>query len=294
MEPLQLVTFEDVDGVRPAILQGSDIVAIPNAPKGDNGLIRLIEDWNEWEGRVRAARDDRGPRVPVSAGRILTPLRYPGKLLIAGSNYRAHVREMNIRGGKDPETMPEQPYLLALPTRHAIVGTFDTIEVPKWASDIDWEIELAIVIGKTARNVAATEALDYVFGFTIMNDVTSRKATTRTDVPFRHDFLSGKGLNTFCPIGPCIVPKEDLTFPLALKLTVNGTTMQESKTDDFVFDVPTTVAYASQRVTLDPGDVISTGTPGGVGAGRGIFLKNGDTMVASISQIGELINAVRM
>jgi 2-keto-4-pentenoate hydratase/2-oxohepta-3-ene-1,7-dioic acid hydratase in catechol pathway len=291
-EALRLITFRDAAGFHPAAWVGDDAVRIPDAPDGETGLIEIIAGWPRWEAPVRAAAATGRDRTPLAPGALSTPLRYPGKLLIAGSNYASHVREMNVRRGKQPDIMPGSPFLVTLPTRHAIIGSGEPIVVPDWAEKMDWEIELAVVIGRTARRVTTADAMDYVFGYTIMNDITSRAALARTDVPFPHDFLSGKGADSFCPIGPCIVPKEDLPMPVELQLTVNGETMQSARTDDFVFDVPTTVAYASERITLDPGDVISTGTPGGVGAARGLFLRAGDRVSAAISGIGRLDNVV--
>ena len=295
-EPLRLATVDDGGGPRPAVLSAEHVYAIAGAPRGERALIDLIADWARWErpAREAAARGER-----IARARVLAPLQYPSTFLLAGSNYGKHAGEMRAREGRSdpgPSTGSGQaigqPYLFALPTRHVIVETGHDVVVPPWAADIDWEVELAVVIGTHARGLTASNAREAVFGYTILNDVTSRRATRRDDGPFKHDWLSGKGIATFCPMGPCVVPKSDLAEPFHLRLTVNGETMQDGDTNDLVFGIDELVAYVSQRLPLEPGDVISTGTPGGVGAGRGVFLKDGDEMVASIAGIGELRNRI--
>jgi 2-keto-4-pentenoate hydratase/2-oxohepta-3-ene-1,7-dioic acid hydratase in catechol pathway len=291
---MRLCTFADADGVRPAILAGEHVIGLPaGAPRGSDGLVRLIEAWSAWEAPVRArAADVAATRVAVGSGRILAPLQYPGKLLMAGANYGDHAREMAERTGR-PIDRAGEPFLFLLPTRHTIVGPGDDVRAPAWAEKLDWEVELAVIIGRETSNISVDAAMDAVFGYTILNDVTSRAANARSEGPFKHDWLAGKGHDTFCPMGPCVVPKEDLALPVALRLRVNADLMQNGTTADLTFNVPQLVSYASSRVTLDAGDVISTGTPSGVGAGRGIFLNDGDVMTAGIEGIGELTNTVR-
>ncbi len=295
MAALRLITFSDGAGTRPAILTDDGVVEIAGAPGGDTGLLQIIEGWDRWETGVRTSAADRSAkRIDPKAGKILAPLRYPGKILMAGANYSDHHAEMRARPGEQAEKTPAaEPYLFLIPGRHCVIGSGDPVIVPPFATNLDWEVEVVIVIGKTAKNVPPERAMDYVFGFTIGNDVTSRQANRRTDGNFRQDWFSGKGLDSFFPMGPAVVPKEDVQLPLRLKLAVNGEVMQNSDTSKLTFDMPALIAYASARATLDPGDVISTGTPSGVGAGRGVFLKNGDVMTASVEGIGELVNEVR-
>ena len=210
---------------------------------------------------------------------------------MAGANYSDHAREMAARTGRPAERAAE-PFLFMLPTRHTIVGPGDAIPAPAWADKLDWEVELAVIIGRETKNAGVDTAMDAVWGYTILNDVTSRAANSRSEGPFKHDWLAGKGHDGFCPMGPCVVPKSDLPLPVALTLRVNGEVMQNGTSDDLTFSVPELVAYASSRVTLDAGDVISTGTPSGVGAGRGVFLNDGDVMIAAIAGIGEITNAI--
>jgi len=292
---MRLVTFADAAGVRPGMLDGVEVVALPSgAPGGSGGVLQLIEAWDRWEAPLRAAlADAASPRVDVASGKLLAPLQYPGKLLMAGANYGDHAREMAARTGQPAGAGGGEPFLFLLPTRHTIVGPADVVRAPAWTEKLDWEVELAVVIGRTVHDVSVADAMDAVFGYTILNDVTSRAANNRSIGPFKHDWLAGKGHDTFCPMGPCIVTKDELPLPVALQLHVNADLMQDGSSSDLIFGVPELVAYASSRVTLDPGDVISTGTPSGVGAGRGIFLNNGDVMTATIPGIGTLVNAVQ-
>ena len=219
--------------------------------------------------------------------RIRAPLQYPGKLLATGANYTDHAR-----GPERKDTPLREPFLLLKPTRHAIVGPDEPVVLPAYATEVDGEVELGVVVGRTARNVTADEAMDYVFGYTIVNDVTSRRAGIRSDGPFGRDFFSGKGADSFCPMGPCLVPKDDLPLPVALSLALNGETVMTGSTASLRFDIPALIAYASARTTLDPGDVIATGSPSLVAGAHGRFLAPGDVMVATVAGIGELRNPV--
>ena len=159
---------------------------------------------------------------------------------------------------------------------------------------LDWEVELAAVIGKRARRVSVEKALDYVAGYSIVNDVSARDLNMRSDYPFKFDWFQGKCHDTFAPFGPWIVPSWLIKDPqdLRMQLTVNGKSMQDDSTKNMIWTVREQIAYLSTIVTLEPGDVIATGTPAGVGMGRGIYLKNGDVMEATLEKIGSLRNPV--
>ena len=174
------------------------------------------------------------------------------------------------------------------------IGPGETVHIPPESNKVDWEVELGAIIGRTARRVPVRRALDYVAAYTVTNDVSARDLNTRTDFPFKFDWFQGKSHDTFAPIGPWIVPKSCIRDPqkLPLSLTVNDEMMQESDTGSMIFNVREQIAYLSSIVSLLPGDVLMTGTPAGVGAGRGIFLKPGDVMTASIGSIGTLGNPV--
>jgi 2,4-diketo-3-deoxy-L-fuconate hydrolase len=287
---LRLVTFADRAGIRPGIAAGDRIVALPPPlPQGAGGLLRIVETWASVEAAIRAiAADPHAPSVAAATGTIVAPLQFPGKLLATGANYTDHAR------GPERKDVPlREPFVFLQPSRHAIVGPGEPVVIPALAEQVDGEVELAVIIGRTARNVAAADAMDYVFGYTILNDVTSRRASMRSDGPFPRDFLSGKGLDSFCPMGPYVVPKDDLPLPVALSLELNGEIVQSGTTASLRFDIPALIAYVSARTTLDPGDVIATGSPSLVPGAHGRFLKDGDVMVATVAGLGALRNPVK-
>jgi 2-keto-4-pentenoate hydratase/2-oxohepta-3-ene-1,7-dioic acid hydratase in catechol pathway len=221
-------------------------------------------------------------RFPLANVNIDAPL-VPGKIIAIGRNYAEHAKET---GG----SVPTEPLIFAkLPS--AIIGPNRPIT---WRTSItqqvDWEGELAVVIGRRARNVSEEDAMNHVFGYTIANDVTARDLQRVKD----SQWTRAKGLDTFCPLGPCIVTKDEITEPheLALKTMVNGETRQDGNTHDMIFRIPFLVTYASRMFTLEAGDLILTGTPSGVGQGMNppTFLNNGDTVTITIDGIGELSN----
>lgn len=288
----RLVNIAYHNRVGPALwLENDRMVPIASAPEGADGLMRMIEDWEHWAPRLGEIADTAQGGFSLEEVRLLAPLQYPGKMLFAGANYRDHLAEM--AGSAD--LSGKVPYLFMKPTRHCIIGPNEAIETLPGQTEVDWEVELAVVIGKTAERVTEEEALDYVAGYVVVNDVTERDWTIRHDTVFQHDWLQGKGLRTFCPMGPAILPSAFVpdVGHLALGLRVNGVEKQNSSTSQLVHDVPRLIAFASRCIPLDPGDVISTGTPAGVGKGRGEFLHPGDRVEAWVEGIGTLSNPVR-
>lgn len=233
-----------------------------------------------------AANGRLGPAYASSAVRLLAPLRRPGKIVAVGQNYMDHCRECNA-------PIPTRPILFAkFPT--TVIGPTDEI---RWRTDltaqVDWEVELGVVIGEVARRVPEERALDYVAGYTVMNDVTARDLQ-RGD----GQWVRGKSLDTFCPTGPAIVTADEIPDPQALgiRLWVNGGVMQDSNTSEMIFGVRYLIAFISAAFTLCPGDVIATGTPNGVGVGRSpqVFLKDGDVVEVEVDGIGRLRNVCRV
>jgi 2-keto-4-pentenoate hydratase/2-oxohepta-3-ene-1,7-dioic acid hydratase in catechol pathway len=221
-------------------------------------------------------------KFPFTTMTPLTPLPNPGKIIAVGQNYMDHIREQK-------GTPPKYPLLFSKFTSSVI----DPGDVIRWSpaltSEVDYEAELAVIIGKTARRVAREEALDYVFGYTAANDVTARDLQ-RGD----GQWTRAKGLETFCPLGPAIVTADEIPDPqnLWIKTTLNGQVVQNSNTKEMIFDVAHLIAHISQAVTLHPGDVILTGTPDGVGAFRNpkLFMKTGDEVIVELEKIGALRN----
>jgi 2-keto-4-pentenoate hydratase/2-oxohepta-3-ene-1,7-dioic acid hydratase in catechol pathway len=215
------------------------------------------------------------------------PLLYPGKVLCAGANYYDHMAEMGFPGVKKES---QRLFFFLKPPRNAVVGPGATVVMPRGTKKYDWEIELAAVIGRTARYVPVERALDHVAGYTIAIDMSARDFNQAPDQFYKFDWVAGKATDTGCPMGPWMVPAAALPDPqdVALKLAVNGVVRQDSGTRQMIYSVAEQIARASELMTLDPGDVILTGTPAGVGVPKGTFLSPGDKIDAEIAGIGKL------
>jgi acylpyruvate hydrolase len=222
--------------------------------------------------------------VPAAAARLHAPIADPGKFLCIGLNYRDHAEEANQPIPKEPPIFPKWT--------NAILDPNEPILRPRGSHQLDWEVELGVVIGRTARHVSRESALDYVYGYTIINDVSARDFQFITS-----QWAAGKIPDTFAPVGPFIADRNDLPDPhvLDLKLWVNGSLMQNGSTRTFIFDVRYLVSYLSGLITLSPGDLIATGTPPGVGFARKppVFLQPGDTCRLEITGLGTLENPVK-
>jgi 2,4-didehydro-3-deoxy-L-rhamnonate hydrolase len=235
--------------------------------------------------------------VPRDEVELLTPIAAPRKILLLAGNYAAHVVE---RGGTAAERAETFPYAFLKPPTTTLTHPGDPIRLPRVSPDhIDWECELGVVIGATCRGVSEAEALDYVAGYTVVNDISDRQfrpnpGRTPRDRDKFFDWLHGKWHDTFCPVGPCIASADAVADPqaLPLRLAVNGQVRQDATTAQMVFPVAAVVAFLSQFVTLEPGDIISTGTPAGVGSASGTYLRPGDVVAATIEGIGTLENPV--
>ncbi|MDA3130886.1 fumarylacetoacetate hydrolase family protein [Aliibacillus thermotolerans] len=221
---------------------------------------------------------------PITATKLQAPIQNPEKIICVGLNYRDHIEEM----GRE---LPTHPVIFAK-YANTIIGPEDEIPLPHVTKQLDYEAELAFVIGRVAKNVREEDALDYVAGYTIANDVSARDLQMRTI-----EFLQGKTLDGSLPMGPWLVTKEEIEDPhsLDIKLSVNGEKRQHSNTKQLVFNVNHLVSFLSEIMTLVPGDIICTGTPGGVGAAREPqqFLQGGDVVRIEIEKIGTLENQVK-
>jgi 2,4-didehydro-3-deoxy-L-rhamnonate hydrolase len=213
-----------------------------------------------------------------------------GRIFAAASNYVDHADEMGTALAAKADS---NPYIFMKPDT-CLIGPRGAVELPPRSAQVDWEVELAVVIGRTARHVSAAQALEYVAGYTVINDISARDLNVRSDFPFTFDWFQGKGFDTFAPLGPWLVPAALIEDPqsLRMRLSVNDEVMQDATTAEMIFTVAEQIAYLSSIVTLRPGDVIASGTPDGTGMGRGIYLKPGDVMTAEIEGIGQLINPV--
>jgi 2-keto-4-pentenoate hydratase/2-oxohepta-3-ene-1,7-dioic acid hydratase in catechol pathway len=266
-------------------------LARASGKKLPGAVVDLFADWGHWRDELRelAAMASGTSVEPTDAAdaKLLAPLRYPGKVLCAGANYYDHMAEMGFPGVKK-ET--QRLFFFFKPPRNAVVGPGATVVMPRGTKKYDWEIELAAVIGKPARHVSVDKALDHVAGYTVAIDMSARDFNQAPDQFYKFDWVAGKATDTACPMGPWVVPADALgdVQNVALKLSVNGEVKQNSATTQMIYSVAEQIARASELMTLDPGDVILTGTPAGVGVPKGTFLKVGDRIDAEIAGIGVL------
>jgi 2-keto-4-pentenoate hydratase/2-oxohepta-3-ene-1,7-dioic acid hydratase in catechol pathway len=243
------------------------------------GMMGLIQAGSE--GLKQAQKAASAPQ-PFDIERLTAPLTNPSKIMAIGRNYADHAKESK-------SAIPERPMLFAKFST-TIVGPSDEVTWdPALSNKIDFEAELAVIIGKKARRVAEAEALDYVFGYTCANDVTARDLQKGDG-----QWVRGKSLDTFCPLGPWLVTADEVPGPqnLGIRCLVNGQIMQDSHTSRMIFGVAYLISYLSQAFTLLPGDILLTGTPDGVGAYREppIFMQDGDVMAVEIDGVGRLAN----
>jgi 2-keto-4-pentenoate hydratase/2-oxohepta-3-ene-1,7-dioic acid hydratase in catechol pathway len=241
-----------------------------------------------------SGQNDDGCRLDATHCRWLPPIANPAKLLLLAGNYTKHIEE---QGGQAAERQQTFPYVFWKPPSTTLRGSGEAVRLPPVSpSHIDHEIELGVVIGKTASQVGADQALSHVAGYTIVNDLSDRQFRPnpgRVERPRDRffDWLHGKWHDGFCPIGPCILSADCLTDPqqLEMRLTVDGQLRQQASTAEMIFSVAQIIEFISSFVTLEPGDIIATGTPAGVGNAEGRYLGAGQIVEAEISGIGRLI-----
>jgi 2-keto-4-pentenoate hydratase/2-oxohepta-3-ene-1,7-dioic acid hydratase in catechol pathway len=287
--PWSLVSYRTAGGGEGAgALVGDRVVELPLAA---SGVLELIDRWPEVEPVLREF-DPTGVReIPGAILRLA--LRFPRKLICAGANYHSHVREMGIQ-----RQAGARPYFFLKPPTTALIGPGEPIAIPADpAAKVDWEAELAIVIGQGGKHIPASEALAHVAGYSALNDVSLRgphRVPNPIAEPFAWDWLASKGADGSAPFGPGIRPAFLVPDPqmLELRLWVNGKLKQEASTADMIDGVAVLVAAASELMTLEPGDVIATGTPNGVGMPRDEFLRPGDLVELEIADFGRLSNPV--
>lgn len=236
-------------------------------------------------------------RLPLSSVELLVPVPRPAKLFLLAGNYAAHIEEAGEKASEREETFP---YVFMKPPTTTLTDPGKPIRIPTVSpAHVDWELELAVVIGRVAKGVTEADALKYVAGYTIINDISDRKFRPNPgrkprDRDAFFDWLHGKWHDGFCPMGPCIASADAIPDPqkLSMQLRVNGKTFQDSTTAAQVFPVAAVIEFISSFVTLEPGDIISTGTPSGVGSTTGTFLRPGDRVDAFIEAIGTLSSPV--
>jgi 2-keto-4-pentenoate hydratase/2-oxohepta-3-ene-1,7-dioic acid hydratase in catechol pathway len=303
---MRLVQFVLGTEIHPGVLAGDDhlvnltaaAIAYPERLRLPvDSILSLLRQGDQAMKDVRAVVDDlllaisgRPQSIPEgvilrkSKVRLVAPILNPQKIIAVGLNYRDHCEENNLEPPHSPITFAKYP--------SAIIGPEEAILLhPDDTQQVDYEAEFAVVIGKQARRLSEHEVMDYVAGYTIVNDVSAR------DIQFAEkQWVRAKSLDTFCPLGPALVTKDEVPDPhdLDIKCMLNGRVVQHSNTKHLLFGVPSLVSFLSRSITLLPGDIISTGTPGGVGYYRKpqLFLKPGDTVQVEIERIGTLRNPV--
>ena len=271
---MKLVTYTAGDGgLRVGRVEGEEI-----HPLGGSNMLEYIEHGRD------ADRQPGGEAVQLSEARLRAPVTRPGKIIGIGLNYEDHARETGAEAPEKPIVFAKYP--------NTVAGQGDAIRIPPITEQVDYEAELAVVIGRPARNVSEDEALDYVFGYANCNDVSSR------DLQFSEggQWTRSKSIDTFCPLGPYLVTADEIPDPqnLSVRSIVNGEVMQDGTTSDMIFTVAQLISFLSTGMTLMPGDVIATGTPAGVGFARDpkVFLKPGDEVTIEIEGLGSLTNPV--
>ena len=291
-----LATCAGADGPRPVIQVGDafhdlhDAAAAHGFVAAAGDVSAIIRDWEaRREPLFALARTLEGKSGAIEAPRFAAPFE-PRRIFAAASNFIEHAEEMQTKLAAKADS---EPYIF-LKTIESVIGPGDTVVVPPQVSRPDWEVELGVVLGRAGKNVAVDDAHAMIAGYTIVNDVSARDRTRRSDFPFSHDWFRGKSFDSFTPLGPVFVPRDCLGDPhdIRLGLKVNGEAMQDGNTSEMIFNIYEQIAYLSTILELRAGDLIASGTPAGVGMGRGVFLKDDDVMTAWVDGIGELANPV--
>jgi len=307
MPGYKLATYKSADGARAGLVIDDDVLdAAKLTGKASYAtVLGILEDWRAAQGALKnAARNAAKSRIkamPLGRTKLLAPIRWPSAVYCAGANYADHAAEMARRMNRPLEPDPHSQGLKAwhfMKASRTLADPGATVKVSDLSQEVDWEVELVAVIGRTARNVPQEKALSYVAGYTAANDLSARDRGRRAKVsdtsPFKADWTKHKTFDGSCPLGPWIVPASDIGDPqsLALKLWVNGVLKQDSNSKDMIFNVAEQIEQLSNGMTLYPGDLILTGTPAGVGSARGEFLKPGDVVKIWIEKIGALITKI--
>jgi 2-keto-4-pentenoate hydratase/2-oxohepta-3-ene-1,7-dioic acid hydratase in catechol pathway len=290
------VTYAGGDCPRAGLVIGDEVcyAAKLTGHAGDRSVLGILQDWSAARERLGKAAASPAAGQALATTKLLAPILWPSAIYCAGANYADHAAEMARASGRapepDPHTLGLKPWHFLKAGRSTLAAPDDTVQITGVSKTMDWESELAAVI------VPLADALDYVAGYTIANDLSARDMGRRPHVPdtapFKFDWVAHKNFDGSCPLGPWIVPSRDIPDPqqLGLKLWVNDVIKQDSRTSQMIFTLAEQIAHLSSRITLQPGDVILTGTPAGVGAARGEFLKPGDVVKLWIENIGTLSN----
>ena len=280
---MNLVTFRSGEDWHVGATDGDAICDLTLAGVAAS-MMQMIALGQAGLERAKRAMETGAPRLPMAGTRLAAPLPRPGKILCSGINYKSHAAE-------NPDAkMPSEPFFFAkMPS--SVIGPEDVIPYPAMTAQLDYEVEFAVVIGRRLSHAAEAEVMPAIFGYTLLNDVSAR------DVQFKDNQITlGKNFDGFTPLGPCIVTADAMALPgqVALKTRLNGRTMQDGTTADWLFPLPRLLSFLSDVMTLEPGDVVSTGTPAGVSLFQNpqVFMQPGDVIEIEAAGIGVLRNRI--
>ncbi|MGA8747544.1 MAG: fumarylacetoacetate hydrolase family protein [Pseudolabrys sp.] len=299
----RLISFRSASGVPQAGVKVGDRVypaaSLMSGLKDAGSVLGVLREWDKAHPLLAAAAKKVDPKggAAFSEVSLLAPILYPGAMFCAGANYWDHLEEMaeiaKRTTGKAPSmTKGAEPWFFMKTTAGSIIGHNTPARLPNFSKQVDWEAELGVVIARPTRNIAEAKAFDAIAGYVIVDDLSARDLMKREGTPFIYDWIGQKCFEDGAPMGPWFTPAPYIRDPndLSIKLWVNGVLKQNSNTGRMVHGIAEQVAYLSRHVTLQPGDVIATGTPAGVGMPRGEFLKAGDEVKIEIDGCGTLIN----
>lgn len=305
--------FRSSEGEFPGYVSESRVLDLRTFLDSVTTLDDVFVGWDKYLDQLETVNPSDGEWHDIDSLDVLAPVARGASLIAAGANYREHILQISVahKLGRNPDGDDDalrrdaeietdsrgesgDPYVwVGLPS--AISGPYDPIQLPSVGQDVDWELELGVVIGKIAYQVSIDDAMDYVAGFMIVNDLTSRSLVPRSDIPMMGtDWFRSKNHPTFFPAGPYLVPKryvED-SSQLQIRFALNGEVKQSASSGGMLFDIPKLIAYASSLATLRPGDILITGSPEGNGSHWGRFLQEGDTLESAISGLGVQQNVV--
>ena len=299
---MKLITYSKIKSVSCGILTDGGIIDVPSAWDGPNpprSIKEILQRGRQCLVKIAELADSADVSTPLEAVKLLAPIPRPSKVIALAGNYAEHIIEAGLKLGlsnSPRQTTVPRPFLMP-PT--VVTGPDEQIPWPAYSEQIDYELELAIVIGKEAKRINSKEATDVIAGYTIANDVSARSVTFaagRAERPWDefYDWLNGKWADGFLPMGPYLLTADEIddVQNLGMSLTVNGQTRQKANSSQMIYPVTDIVSFLSHIMTLEPGDVIATGTPSGVGLATGNYLEPGDRIECTIDQLGTLRNTL--
>jgi 2-keto-4-pentenoate hydratase/2-oxohepta-3-ene-1,7-dioic acid hydratase in catechol pathway len=307
MAGYRLATYQSSEGPRAGLVIDDKVFDAAKLTRQGAyaSVLGILEDWRASQGALKKAAANAGKSrvkgLPLGRTKLLAPVRWPSAIYCAGANYADHAGEMARRMNRPMEPDPHSQGLKAwhfIKASRALTDPGATVKISGVSDQVDWEVELAAVIGRPAKNVPQAKALSYVAGYTAANDLSARDRGRRANIsdtsPFKADWTKHKTFDGSCPLGPWIVPASDVGDPqnLGLKLWVNDVLKQDSNSKGMIFNLAEQIEQLSNAMTLHPGDLILTGTPAGVGSAHGEFLKAGDVVKIWIEKIGTLTTKI--